>query len=359
MAGANEPLRYEMKWQIIQVPNAQVERMKWPEEQSSLCRINEELLVDGDINSRSTRRIGFDVPPESSYVTGDHLAVNPLNSMEMVYRFAACFANEFKKIAAAHGKEFSSIEELLNWQLQLPFEVDCIDNGSVYPAQMSFSAPTTLSEALQAGVSLSIAESTAADIITVLREYIPSEGPLAEENKAVKKFIEVSSLILEGGKGPEHQAAMDSFLSLYPTAVDLFEEFAPILASSGINKQLPLADVLAILPRLQPRLYSISSSSITSPSIVEVSVGVVHATTKDGVHIAGVCSNYLARLKPMVDRARVSIRTSSFRGPKDIINTPMIMVGAGTGLAPMMGFLEVSSNFLLCRTTESAMPRHC
>ena len=76
-------------------------------------------------------------------------------------------------------------------------------------------------------------------------------------------------------------------------------------------------------------------------SLVEVSVGVVHAHRKDGVHIEGVCSNYLARLKPMQKRACVSIRTSSFWGPKDILNTPMIMVGAGTGLAPMVGFLEV------------------
>lgn len=167
----------------------------------------------------------------------------------------------------------------------------------------------------------------------------------AEEVETIKKFTELSSLILEGGKGPEHQDAMDAFLSLYPTLVDLLEEFTPIVEASGPDKSIPLAHILAIVPRLHPRLYSISSSSTTSPSIVEVSVGVVHAITKDGVQIAGVCSNYLARLKPMQDRARVSIRTSSFRGPKDIINNPMVMVGAGTGLAPMMGFLQVS---ILC-----------
>jgi sulfite reductase alpha subunit-like flavoprotein len=134
---------------------------------------------------------------------------------------------------------------------------------------------------------------------------------------------------------------MDSFLSLYPTVVDLMETFSPIVENGESNKYIPLADVLAILPRLQPRLYSISSSSMTSPTVVEISVGVVHAHTNDGVHIKGVCSNYLASLMPMNDRACISIRTSSFRGPVDIVNTPMIMVGAGTGLAPMIGFLEV------------------
>jgi hypothetical protein len=86
----------------------------------------------------------------------------------------------------------------------------------------------------------------------------------------------------------------------------------------GSSENIPLADILAILPRLQPRLYSLSSSSITSPTVVETFVGVVHAHTNDGVHIAGVCSNYLARLKPMHVRACISIRTSSFRVPDDM-----------------------------------------
>ena len=259
---------------------------------------------------------------------------------EMVYRFASCFAAEFKAVAASRGEEMATLEEQINWQLHKPFEVDCIDNGQVYPAPMSFE-PTNLAENLQVGVSLSMSESSASDLISVLKNYLPSEGAQADESEAVKKFNELSVLILAGGKGSEHQDALDSFLSLYPTVVDLLETFAPIVGNSGANKPIPLSDVLAILPRLHPRLYSISSSSVTSPFVVEVSVGVVHARTKDGVHIEGVCSNYLAQLNPMQERAWVSIRTSSFRGPTDIVNTPMLMIGAGTGLAPMMGFLQV------------------
>ncbi len=347
MGVANEPLKYKVKWQFENT-KTKSERYVWPVDKSSLCLMNEELLVGGDITKRSTRRIGFEVPHGTSYISGDHLAVNPLNSMELVYRFAACFASEFRAAAASQGVEKAKTKELLDYMLQQRFEVDCIDNGQAYPAQMCFE-PTTLAEVLQVGISLSISESSAGDLIAVLKKHVPSDGPLAESNDTVKHFNELSGLILEGGKGSVHQDAMNSFLSLYPTVVDLLETFVPIVEQDGNSETIPLADILAILPRLQPRLYSISSSSITSPTIVEISVGVVHAHTNDGhahtndgVHIAGVCSNYLARLKPMHDRACISIRTSSFRFPDDIVNTPMIMVGAGTGLAPMIGFLEVS-----------------
>jgi sulfite reductase alpha subunit-like flavoprotein len=360
MGVANEPLRYQIKWQEDSSTRAKAEPFVWPEDKSSLCVINEELLVGGDITKRSTRRIGFEMTPGTSYITGDHLAVNPLNSMEKVYRFAACFESEFKKVASSRGKAFSTTKELIDWQLQQPFEVDCIDNGRVYPAQTSFE-PSTLSENLQVGISLSISESSAGDLISAIKPYVPSKVAHADR-EAVELFNVLSDLILEGGKGSEHQDAMDSFLSLFPTVVDLLETLAPIAATA--NKPIPLADVLSILPRLQPRLYSISSSSVTSPSVVEISVGVVHAHTRDGVHIKGVCSNYLARLNAMHDRARVTIRTSSFRGPKDIVNTPMIMVGAGTGLAPMMGFLQVryicmslQLNSVLC--TLLTIPHWC
>ena len=96
--------------------------------------------------------------------------------------------------------------------------------------------------------------------------------------------------------------------------------------------------MLVALPRLQPRFYSISSSNKVSPNEVSVSVGVLKATTSAGKSIEGVCSHYLAELKPQTDRAKVTIVTSTFRLPEKT-ECPLIMVGAGTGLAPMMGFL--------------------
>lgn len=70
-----------------------------------------------------------------------------------------------------------------------------------------------------------------------------------------------------------------------------------------------------------------------------ITVGVLKETTRKGVLIEGVCSHYLAALKAGTDRAKISVSTSSFRLPEDP-KAPILMVGTGTGLSPLMGFLE-------------------
>ena len=70
-----------------------------------------------------------------------------------------------------------------------------------------------------------------------------------------------------------------------------------------------------------------------------ITVGVLTTTTSAGVVMEGVCSHYLASLVPGIDRAKVTISKSTFRLPSKP-SSPLILVGAGTGLAPMMGFLE-------------------
>jgi len=329
---ATEPLHYDVKWGPSDVPRGQrFKSYQWPEEQCSECVMNEELLAEGGTKNRSTRQIGFKVPPGSSYTTEDHLCVNPLNRLDVVRRFALCFLDEFieSNEMLAKRKDQLGAGELVQWQLQQPFELDCIDNGQVYPAQLPFSTPITLDRALQANIGLSTSAGTAPDLLGVVKEYIAfdADSPVLTELKKSATFI------LEGDKGEVHQNAMDKFLSLYPTVVDLLEEIVLVKKRHKPERTISLAHVLSILPRLQPRLYSISSSSVVSPDVVEISVDVVNIVSNNGVIIAGVCSNYLTGLIPGIDRAKISIRGSSFRGPVDLINTPMIMVGAGTGLS--------------------------
>jgi len=95
---------------------------------------------------------------------------------------------------------------------------------------------------------------------------------------------------------------------------------------------------LRVLKRLQPRLYSISSSPKECPGEVHLTVSPVRYNFQ-GVPRRGVCSTYLADRSPG-DRVAVYLQQSSnFRPPSDS-HTPMIMIGPGTGIAPFRGFLQ-------------------
>ncbi|MEU1407322.1 bifunctional nitrate reductase/sulfite reductase flavoprotein subunit alpha [Streptomyces sp. NPDC005728] len=93
------------------------------------------------------------------------------------------------------------------------------------------------------------------------------------------------------------------------------------------------------LGRLQPRLYSISSSPLTDPHLVSLTVSVVRYENLHGRARHGVCSPFLADAEPGVGVPVHLQRSAHFRSPADP-STPMVMVGPGTGIAPFIGFLE-------------------
>ncbi|WP_369232752.1 molybdopterin-dependent oxidoreductase [Streptomyces sp. R21] len=94
-----------------------------------------------------------------------------------------------------------------------------------------------------------------------------------------------------------------------------------------------------VFKRLQPRLYSISSSPLVDPSRVSLTVSVVRYENLLGRPRNGVCSPFLADAEPDIAVPVFVQRSPHFRPPADP-STPMIMVGPGTGVAPFVGFLE-------------------
>ena len=96
-----------------------------------------------------------------------------------------------------------------------------------------------------------------------------------------------------------------------------------------------LGVLLSVLPPLRPRLYSISSSAILAPTEISITVGVVQYRLGDGRERRGVVSWTLQREESSV---RCQIIKSHFRQPRDP-SVPIVCIGAGTGLAPFLGFL--------------------
>jgi NADPH-dependent sulfite reductase flavoprotein alpha-component len=93
------------------------------------------------------------------------------------------------------------------------------------------------------------------------------------------------------------------------------------------------------LPKLRPRQYSIASSPLVDPSRIRLTVSVVRYLNAQGDPRHGVASSFLAD-SPLGTTLPVFVqRAAHFRLPDDP-DTPTIMVGPGTGIAPFLGFLQ-------------------
>ncbi|MGV6397109.1 sulfite reductase subunit alpha [Pseudomonas caspiana] len=93
-----------------------------------------------------------------------------------------------------------------------------------------------------------------------------------------------------------------------------------------------------LLKPLQPRLYSISSSPNQTPNEVHLTVATVRYQHQDQAR-GGVCSTFLAD-RAEAQGVRIYLqRSAHFRPPKNP-ETPLIMIGPGTGIAPFRAFLQ-------------------
>jgi len=130
---------------------------------------------------------------------------------------------------------------------------------------------------------------------------------------------------------PARRAALDKFLD-GREVIDFLLNFPSI-------KFTP-ADFVALLSRLQPRLYSIASSLKAHPGEVHLTVAVVRYE-RHGRRRQGVCSTFLAeRVEINQTPLPVFVQPShGFRLPSHG-NRPVIMIGPGTGIAPFRAFLE-------------------
>lgn len=94
-----------------------------------------------------------------------------------------------------------------------------------------------------------------------------------------------------------------------------------------------------MLPKLSPRLYSISSSPLAHAGQIHTTVAVVRFNAHNRER-GGVCSTLFADRASLSDRLPLYIQPNKrFRLPANP-DAPMIMIGPGTGVAPFRAFLH-------------------
>ncbi|EOI3467265.1 NADPH-dependent assimilatory sulfite reductase flavoprotein subunit [Cronobacter turicensis] len=103
--------------------------------------------------------------------------------------------------------------------------------------------------------------------------------------------------------------------------------------------QLDAEQLIGLLRPLTPRLYSIASSQAEAENEVHITVGVVRFDI-EGRPRAGGASSYLADRLEEDGEVRVFIEhNDNFRLPATP-DTPVIMIGPGTGIAPFRAFMQ-------------------
>lgn len=129
---------------------------------------------------------------------------------------------------------------------------------------------------------------------------------------------------------PEHEGRLKDYLH-GRDLLDLIRDFS--------LPKVPANEFIPLLRKMPARLYSIASSLEANPDEVHLTIGTIryHA---HGRQRSGVCSGQCADRVQPGDTLPVYVqRNPNFKLPADP-DTPLIMVGPGTGVAPFRSFLE-------------------
>ncbi len=183
-----------------------------------------------------------------------------------------------------------------------------------------------------------------ADVLAALgcdgEEAVPAAGGELPLRRALTEIYDLGKPTAElvsfvgGGLSPDASATSGHKA---PPTVSVHHHVIDVLLAAA-SKPAP-ADFVARLKKIQPRLYSISSSPKAHPGHVHLTVGTVRYD-KDGRARKGVCSTFLAERALAAGKVGVFVHANKAFRPPANGDVPVIMVGPGTGIAPFRAFLE-------------------
>lgn len=252
----------------------------------STVRVNRELQAPGALGS--TRHIELSLPGGTTYAAGDHLGVFPCNPPALVAAAAARCG-----LAAETTVLLTALTPEAEQESGLPF-----------------------------GVPMRLGE--------LLSDHVDLAGPVTRRD--LRAWAKAA-------RCPPDQARIAQWLDDFPNLAARKPRVMDLLAQLP-SVALDLATLLSVRPALKPRYYSISSSPLLSPDTCTLTVGGHRFEGTDGSVHDGLCSAYLANCAEGTTlRVVVKDMGSAFRLPQDPL-APLILVGPGTGLAPLRGFIQ-------------------
>ncbi|RDX37486.1 assimilatory sulfite reductase (NADPH) flavoprotein subunit [Kangiella sp. HD9-110m-PIT-SAG07] len=161
---------------------------------------------------------------------------------------------------------------------------------------------------------------------TSLKSYLTQTAELTLINKAtVKSLLELTS-------NDELQTIHDKEFG------DFIDKHQFVDVLHIVKPKLSAQELVDILKPIKPRLYSISSSLEEFPDEVHLTLNHVSNSNQFG-HRYGLASHFLTQSLEEGEAVSIFIdKNQKFKVPKD--ESPLIMVGPGTGVAPFRAFLQ-------------------
>ncbi|KAJ6183826.1 hypothetical protein N7519_005127 [Penicillium mononematosum] len=252
-----------------------------------------------------------------SYQTGDHIAIWPTNAGAEVDRFLGVFGLEEKRHSVINIK------------------------GIDVTAKVPIPTPTTYDAAVRYYMEV---------CAPVSRQFVSSLAAFAPDEESKAEIVRLGN-----DKDYFHEKITNQCFTIAQALQSITSK--PFTA-------VPFSLLIEGLNKLQPRYYSISSSSLVQKDKISITAVVESVRLPGASHVVkGVTTNYLLALKqkqngdPSPDphgltysingprnkydgiHVPVHVRHSNFKLPSDP-SKPIIMVGPGTGVAPFRGFIQ-------------------
>ena len=168
-------------------------------------------------------------------------------------------------------------------------------------------------------------------VFGILSAYVELNQPVTQKNLSAL----AAHTSDEATRTALRNLSVDEIATKRMSVVDILSQYPAI--------SLPFGDFLGMLSPLRVRQYSISSSPLQSPDTCTLTYGVLDREAKSGSgkRYLGTASTYLSELTPG-DHIYVAVRPShqAFHPPVEVAKTPIIMLCAGTGVAPFRGFVQ-------------------
>ncbi|OWB65412.1 hypothetical protein B5S30_g736 [[Candida] boidinii] len=253
------------------------------------------------------------------YSTGDHIAIWPSNSNENVFKLLEILNLSDKKNQVI---DIKILDDTTNFSIPSPTTYE-----SIFRHYLEISGP-------------------------ISRNLLKSILPYSPNDEIKQKTIKLS----------------DDKTLFQKEITDNFLNFADILKnlSNGLKwEKIPIEFLIENIPHLQPRYYSISSSSLSEKQTVHITAVVENEKPNSKIDhpVTGVTTNLLWNIeiaqnklndeyKPFVTydlngprnlfnafKLPIHIRRSTFKLPTNP-STPIILIGPGTGIAPFRGFIR-------------------